>query len=200
MAPYHGFSPLGRRSWGPAMLLVLWLGLAQLSSAQVLRCTDPRSGQVSYTDGECPQGSAAREIAPKRSAEDLERERSQAAQAQAQLERQRDRDAATARAAAEVEAERLRLQTLRESQAARAVAPPPVVVVPPPVVVAPLAGHGRPRPPVAPFGVPIDNGPAGSTWKGLQMPPPPPPRLEAPVRATSPAPARPCRPDSGQAC
>lgn len=174
------------------------------ASAQVLRCTDPHSGRISYTDGECPQGSSTQEIAPKRSAQDLERERAQAAQAQEQLERQRDRDASTARAAAEVEAERLRLQTLRESQAARALAPQPVVVVPPPIVVAPPAGYSRPRPPVAPFGVPIDNGPAGSTWKGLQMPPPPPPRLEAPPRPppppTTPARDRPCRPGSTAPC
>ena len=57
-------------------------------SAQVIRCTDPTTGKVSYTDGKCASGTNALEIEAKKSPEEIKAEREQAAQAQ---ERTRER-------------------------------------------------------------------------------------------------------------
>ena len=57
-------------------------------SAQVIRCTDPVTGKVSYTDGKCASGNSALEIEAKKSPDDIKAEREQAAQAQ---ERSRER-------------------------------------------------------------------------------------------------------------
>ena len=76
--------------WLPmAALLALAVPfLAGTAQAQVLRCTDPATGKVTYTDGNCGNGTAAREVEPRKSAEQIRQEREQAAEA---LERRHDR-------------------------------------------------------------------------------------------------------------
>lgn len=91
----------------------LWLVLLALpwaASAQVIRCTDPASGKVTYTDGACDQGQSRKEVAPKQTPEDIERQYEQAREA-------------------------LRLQReQRQAQAAeQASSPPPVAAAPKPV-------------------------------------------------------------------
>lgn len=88
-------APLQRRSLAVALGLLCMLGAP--AHAQVLRCTDARTGAISYTDGACDTGLQAREVLPLRSAEDIARERALAAQALARKE-QRLRDAAASAA------------------------------------------------------------------------------------------------------
>ncbi|QXL85160.1 DUF4124 domain-containing protein [Comamonas sp. NLF-1-9] len=47
----------------------------------MLRCTDPVSGKISYTDGSCDPGQARKEVAPKPSDEELARQNAQAEEA-----------------------------------------------------------------------------------------------------------------------
>lgn len=58
------------------------------AAAQVVRCTDPASGKVTYTDGDCHRGEAAREVEARKSAQEIAQERQQAAEA---LERKQER-------------------------------------------------------------------------------------------------------------
>lgn len=69
-------------------LFALLLGLSWAGSAQVIRCTDPATGRVTYTDGECMQGQSRKEVAPRQTPEDLQRQYEQAQQA---LELRRER-------------------------------------------------------------------------------------------------------------
>ena len=84
--------------------------LAASAQAQVVRCQDPRTGQVTYTDGECSGGDKAREVQARKSAEELAQERAQAAEAlerkQQRLELERTRQ----------EAETARLQAQRQRE------------------------------------------------------------------------------------
>ncbi|WP_186764623.1 DUF4124 domain-containing protein [Comamonas flocculans] len=69
--------------WGSRALLC-WAVLAPLPLAglsQVVRCTDPVSGKISYTDGSCDPGQARKEVAPKLSEEELARQNAQAEEA-----------------------------------------------------------------------------------------------------------------------
>lgn len=80
-------------------LLLAWAclgGLALTAQAQVVRCTDARSGKVTYTDGACDSGSAARQVEPRKTPQDIAQERAQAAEA---LERKQQRLQAEALAA-----------------------------------------------------------------------------------------------------
>ena len=54
---------------------------AMQANAQVIRCTDPGTGKVTYTDGNCSRGSAAVEVETRKSAEDIHAERERAAEA-----------------------------------------------------------------------------------------------------------------------
>ncbi|WP_315122518.1 DUF4124 domain-containing protein [Comamonas antarctica] len=56
------------------------------AQGQVLRCTDARTGAVSYTDGSCASPGKAEQVLPALSPEALAREREQAAQAIARKE------------------------------------------------------------------------------------------------------------------
>src|SRR3989344_422526 len=56
-----------------------WLGT--VAHAQVVRCTDTRTGKVTYTDGACTGGAAAREVEARKTPEELQLEREQAAEA-----------------------------------------------------------------------------------------------------------------------
>lgn len=81
---------------------VLWLAALVLpwaAGAQVIRCTDPASGRVTYTDGECNQGQSRKEVAPKQSPEEIERQYEQAHEA-LRLQRERQQAQAAQEAAA----------------------------------------------------------------------------------------------------
>lgn len=75
-----------------ASALSLSLALAALclatapAQAQVLRCTDARTGAVSYTDGRCSSAGKVEQVLPARSPEALAQERDEAAQAIARKE------------------------------------------------------------------------------------------------------------------
>ena len=66
------------------------------AQGQVLRCTDARTGAVSYTDGSCDTGRQAQQVLPARSAEALALEREEAALAIARKEQRLREEAATA--------------------------------------------------------------------------------------------------------
>lgn len=91
----------------------LWLSGAAVQ-AQVMRCTDPATGQVTYTDGSCDRGTAAREVERRKTPEEIAQEREQA---RAALEAQRQRqqaDALAARQQAQSEAQEARTRAGRE--------------------------------------------------------------------------------------
>lgn len=77
-----------RRALLCGMLTASGVAGVSVTHAQVMRCTDPATGKVSYTDGKCASGSRMDEIEARRSPEDIQAEREQAAQAQ---ERRRER-------------------------------------------------------------------------------------------------------------
>lgn len=87
--------------------------------AQVVRCTDARTGKVTYTDGACAAGAAAREVEPRKSPEELQLERELAAEA---LERKQQRQQAETSAA---EAETLRNVERDRARAAQVAAAAP---------------------------------------------------------------------------
>lgn len=79
------------------------------AQAQVIRCTDPATGKVSYTDGKCASGTQGQEIEARKSPEQIQAEREQAAEAVA---RRRER------LMLEAEQARVDERQLRESQRA----------------------------------------------------------------------------------
>lgn len=81
------------RLWAAAALLLTLL--STVASAQVLRCLDPATGQMSYTDGACPKGQGATTIAPARSAAEVaqDQERAHAARERWQAEQLRQKQA-----------------------------------------------------------------------------------------------------------
>ena len=60
------------------MAASLWAGSA---AAQVMRCSDPVTGKITYTDGDCAAGQTRKEVAPRQTPEDIQRERDQAQEA-----------------------------------------------------------------------------------------------------------------------
>ena len=86
------------------------LALPVQAQAQVLRCTDARTGAVSYTDGDCRTGSKVQELEPRRSNEDIERDRAQAAEALARKQQRLQNDLAAARLEAERDGQRAQQQ------------------------------------------------------------------------------------------
>lgn len=96
-----------------------WLGT--VAHAQVVRCTDTRTGKVTYTDGACTSGAAAREVEARKTPEELQLEREQAAEA---LERKQQRLQAEA-TAAETEARRNAERDRARAAQAAAAAPQP---------------------------------------------------------------------------
>lgn len=94
----------------PALLLLCASLLGLGAQAQVVRCQDARTGQVTYTDGACASGEKVREVEARKTAEELERERAQAAEA---LERKQQR-LELEKTRQEAEAARLQAQRQRE--------------------------------------------------------------------------------------
>ena len=98
----------------PLIALCVAAALSAPAQAQVVRCTDARTGKVVYTDGGCASGTAAREVEPRKTEEEIRQERIQAAEA---LERKQQRLDAEATAA--------RQQADRDALRPRAAPPPP---------------------------------------------------------------------------
>ena len=87
--------PARRHHASGLVLAALWL-CAVPAQGQVLRCTDARTGAVTYTDGACDSGRQAEQVLPARSPEALAREREEAAQAIARKEQRLRAEAAAA--------------------------------------------------------------------------------------------------------
>lgn len=99
-------------------LFRVWLmGAAALwgvaAPAQVVRCTDARTGQVTYTDGDCARGTTVREVEARKTPEEIRQERAQAADALERKQQRLQAEAATARQDAERDAQRQREQAAR---------------------------------------------------------------------------------------
>lgn len=95
-----------------ALALVLATCCALPAAAQVVRCTNPASGKVTYTNGDCPRGDTAREIEARKSPQEIAQEREQAAEA---LQRKHERQ--------QLQALQRRQDLLAERAAARALPP-----------------------------------------------------------------------------
>ncbi len=104
MARHH---PLSILCMGAGLCVGLWSLGAQ---AQVVRCQDARTGQVTYTDGQCNSTDKAREVEARKTPEEIRQEREQAAEAlerkQQRLEMEKTRQ----------EAEAARLQAERQQK------------------------------------------------------------------------------------
>ncbi|HRL99775.1 MAG TPA: DUF4124 domain-containing protein, partial [Acidovorax sp.] len=104
--------------WG---LLSTALLLSLSAQAQVVRCTDARTGKVTYTDGSCASGTTAHEVEARKTPAELQQEREQAAEA---LERKQHRLEAEA-TAAEQDARRAAEQDRARAARTAAAAPQP---------------------------------------------------------------------------
>lgn len=105
-----------------AQALALSLALlfaSHAAHAQVNRCTEPRTGKVTYTDGSCDAGQRSAQVEARKSEQALALERAQAEQA---LEQKRTRQEAQAEAE-QRQLEREALQAQRTRPAQRPAAP-----------------------------------------------------------------------------
>jgi len=105
-------------------LVLAWAclgGLALNAQAQVVRCTDARTGKVTYTDGSCASGTTAHEVEARKAPAELQQEREQAAEA---LERKQQR-LETEATAAEQDARRAAEQDRARAARTAAAAPQP---------------------------------------------------------------------------
>jgi hypothetical protein len=68
-----------------AALALLLSAAATAASGQVVKCQDPKSGKVTYTDGACSTGHQSSEVMPAQSAANAALEREQAYQARARV-------------------------------------------------------------------------------------------------------------------
>ncbi|WP_312759207.1 DUF4124 domain-containing protein [Pulveribacter sp.] len=75
------------------LLLAVAACLAGPATAQVMRCTDPATGKITYTDGECRRGEAVREVEARKTPEEVEQEREQAAEALARKHERQQQEA-----------------------------------------------------------------------------------------------------------
>ena len=96
--------------------------LGAMASAQVVRCTDARTGAVTYTDGTCHPAAQAREVQARQAPEEIAQERAQAAQALAEKQQRLDTEAAAQEREAERQAQR-QAQRQRDHAARAAAAP-----------------------------------------------------------------------------
>ena len=113
-----------RARTAPALLCIAGAAWVALSApvqahAQVLRCTDARTGAVIYTDGACNSASKVQEVQPRRSEADIERDRAQAAEALARKQ-QRLQTEAAARLEAERDAQRVQQQQYQQQRTTQA--------------------------------------------------------------------------------
>ncbi|CAN7593266.1 DUF4124 domain-containing protein [Acidovorax sp. LjRoot118] len=101
----------------PALYGLFLAGLCLGAQAQVTRCTDARTGKVTYTDGACSGGEAAREVEPRRTPEEILLDRQLSAEA---LDRKQQRLQAENEAA---QADAQRAADLQRARAANAPLP-----------------------------------------------------------------------------
>ncbi len=88
------------------------------AQAQVVRCTDARTGKVTYTDGACAGGAAAREVEPRKSPEEIQLERELAAEALDRKQQRLQGETSAAEAATLRNAERDRARAAQAAAAA----------------------------------------------------------------------------------
>lgn len=102
-------------------LRLLVLATASLLSlaapAQVVRCTDARTGAVTYTDGDCNPGTRTREVQARQTPEEIAQERAQATQALTEKQQRLHIEAATQQLEAQRQAQRQREQAARAAAA-----------------------------------------------------------------------------------
>lgn len=102
-------------------LRLFTLGAAALLSldapAQIVRCTDARTGAVTYTDGNCATGTRTREVQARQTPEEIAQERAQAAQALEQKQQRLQVEAAAQQLEAARQAQRQREQAARAAAA-----------------------------------------------------------------------------------
>lgn len=116
---YSSYSPAFAVGMGlrAALLAAGWLFLATAAPAQVLRCTDAKTGEVTYTNGRCISGEASVQVQPASSPEQIARERAQAAAALERSKAEMARDEAQ-RQEREKREEQERRQQLAAARAA----------------------------------------------------------------------------------
>lgn len=119
LLPAPSFAPLRQPGLATALGAMV-LALAMPVQAQVLRCTDARTGAISYTDGACKAGSKVLEVEPRRSEADIERDRAQAAEALARKQQRLDAEAAADRLDAARNARRAQQQQQQQQRATQA--------------------------------------------------------------------------------
>ncbi|MFY3382922.1 DUF4124 domain-containing protein [Paracidovorax sp. MALMAid1276] len=98
--------------------MVCLVGWSASAQAQVVRCTDPRTGQVTYTDGTCAGGASVREVEPRKTPQELQQERELAAEALERRQQRLQAEAAAADATAQRNAERARARAAQTAAAA----------------------------------------------------------------------------------
>lgn len=99
----------------PVLLGLMLLGLQGTTQAQIMRCTDAKTGEVTYTNGRCISGEAATQVKPAQSAEEIAQERAAAAKARELSQAQMSRDEAQRRK--REEAERKEREAAEKAQA-----------------------------------------------------------------------------------
>ena len=112
----------GRRSsaalrWTLAALMATLA--AGTASAQVIRCTDAKTGRVTYTNSSCKDGENRVQVQEAPSPEELERERAQSAAAIERKNQQLAREEAERRTRAQQEEREARSRRERENSAQR---------------------------------------------------------------------------------
>ncbi|GEQ76817.1 hypothetical protein CTTA_3822 [Comamonas testosteroni] len=76
----------------PLGLLLGWALIAGSAQAQVMRCVDAKTGEVTYTNGRCISGEMSTQIQAAQSAEEIAAERANASQARERSKAQMARD------------------------------------------------------------------------------------------------------------
>ncbi|MDN5538392.1 DUF4124 domain-containing protein [Comamonas sp.] len=76
----------------PLGLLLGWVLIAGTAQAQVMRCVDAKTGEVTYTNGRCISGEMSTQIQAAQSAEEIAAERVNASQARERSKAQMARD------------------------------------------------------------------------------------------------------------
>lgn len=90
------------------------------ASAQVVRCTDARTGAVTYTDGDCNPGTRVREVQARQTPEEIAQERALAAQALAEKQQRLQIEAAAQQLENDRQSQRQRDQAARAAAATAA--------------------------------------------------------------------------------
>jgi hypothetical protein len=114
--PAAGRAACSHRLISTALAAAGWLVIAATAQAQVLRCTDARTGEITYTNGRCVSGEAAVQVQPASSPEQIAREHAQAAAAIERSKAEMARDEAR-RQEREKREERERRQQLAAAKA-----------------------------------------------------------------------------------